>query len=657
MTRRSLFRALGAAGVVKLAGRNARASYGVPQVALPGRNIPKYVEPLATFPFRISGQAITVSVEEFRQRVLPLSSYPSLAQPFDGGTLVWGYRVGSGPPLFPGFTIEAQRGVTTRVTYVNNLPLLPVLQRYLTIDQTIHWAAPTGMMMNSAQPYSGPPPIVTHLHGAEVPSAYDGGPEQWFTPNGVRGPTYRSAVVSGGNSAIYDYPNTQEATTLWFHDHTLGATRLNVYAGLAAFYLLRDSRDTGRADNAMGLPAGPFEIELALQDRQFDTGGQLFFPDSDDDSLNGGPPNPGVHPFWIPEFFGDAMVVNGKTWPYLEVEPRRYRFRLLNGCNSRFLELWLNSGSEPAIWQIGSDGGFLNVPVKVSGSSGRLLLAPGERADVVIDFSRAGGQTITLLNSAKAPYPSGAPPDPQTTGQIMQFRVTLPLSSTDATFNPALGAPLRAQPIVLVNPASSGRVADATRQLTLVEVQGADGPLEVLVNNTKWGALATETPRVGSTEVWEIVNTTMDAHPIHLHLVQFQVIGRQAFQRSAYWKRYSAAFAGGAFVPAIGPPLPYSVPNAAGALGGNPDIAAFLQGPVRPPEPNETGWKDTVKAYPGEVTRIAVRWAPQNAAVADASAGVNLYAFDPTVGPGYAWHCHIIDHEDNEMMRPYHPVP
>ncbi len=331
---------------------------------------------------------------------------------------------------------------------------------------------------------------------------------------------------------------------------------------------------------------------------------------------------------------------------------------MLNGCNSRFLDLQLSPGSEPAIWQIGSDGGFLNFPVNVSGRAGRLLLAPGERADVIIDFSAARGRTLTLLNSANAPYPSGDAPDPQTSGQVMQFRVNLPLSSRDTTFNPAFSAPLREQPIVVLNPSHSRRPADATRQITLVEVQGADGPIEVLVNNAKWGAPETENPRVGSTEIWEIVNTTMDAHPIHLHLVQFQLLGRQAFRLSAYWQRYSEAFAGGVFVPAAGPPNPYDVPNASGALGGNPDVRPFLHGPVRPPEPNESGWKDTIKAYPGEVTRIVVRWAPQGVPVGGVAAGKNLYTFDPMDKnePGYVWHCHIIDHEDNEMMRPYRPV-
>jgi FtsP/CotA-like multicopper oxidase with cupredoxin domain len=485
---------------------------------------------------------------------------------------------------------------------------------------------------------------------------------------------------------MYQYPNQQEATTLWFHDHVLGMTRLNVYAGLAAFYLLRDDRDTGLPANPIGLPAGPYEHEIAIQDRQFDTNGQLYFPDGSGPGLNGPPPNPDLHPFWIPEFFGDVIVVNGKSWPFFNVEPRRYRFRLLNGSNSRFYELRLQNRDTrnpgPAFFVIGTDGGLLDVPVKLNDPnltdrSRRLLMGPGERCDIIIDFAGFAGQTLTLLNSAKAPFPNGTAPDPNTFGQVMQFRVVLPLQANDSSYNPATGAPLRNPMIRLVNPATGslalGVVPDVRRQLLLVEVEGEGGPQEVLINNSDFdgfqkgsqtpipgseplnGNFVTELPRVGSTEVWEIINTTADAHPIHIHLLQIQLMNRQSFNLEKFRQTYEAAFPGGVFIPGFGPPAHYNTANADGALGGNPAISPFLQDHSQPPLPQEAGWKDTIKMLPGQVTRVVVRIAPQSNAAGTTVAGTNYFAFDPTTGPGYEFHCHIVDHEDNEMMRPFIP--
>ena len=696
----------------------ALASVGVSQTAMPGKSIPQFVEALPTFVGqRVTSATFTVGMTELQQQLLPASVYANLTDPGSrAGTYVWAYQVAGQPARTPGYTVEAKRGTPTTITYVNNLPVAGKLQPLLTIDQTIHWADPLNQM-GSTSPYSGSPMVVPHLHGAEVLSDYDGSPDGWFTPDGRHGTGYRTAGAAAPNAAVYQYPNVQPATTLWFHDHSLGATRVNVLAGLAAFYLVRDQYDTGLATNPLGLPAGNQEVELVIQDRQFDTNGQLYFPDSNSPfGLNGGPPNPGVHPFWIPEFFGDAIMVNGKTWPYLEVEPRRYRFRFLNGSNARMYELRLmnrdTKAAGPAFWQIGTDGGLLDKPVQLNDPANtnapRLFIAPGERADIIIDFSGLAGQTFSLVNSAKAPFPSGTSPDPQTTGQVMQFKVTKALSGRDTTFNPAVGGALRGgknQPpaIVRLSDPTSGSLGAGVnptvkRQLVLVEVEGPGGPIEVLLNNTKWNGIrdgssepvpsgsktadvngnsVTELPKVGSTELWEVINLTADAHPIHIHLIQFQLMNRQSLNGTQYRSLYDGSFPsgkyaglqpdgtwgtvtyqGGTFIPGFGPPQAYNTPNADGALGGNPAVSAYLQGNPSVPHVNEVGWKDTIKMYPGTVTRLVVRWAPTETAIAGVSTGQNAFAFDPTRAdsPGYVWHCHILDHEDNEMMRPLRPT-
>jgi FtsP/CotA-like multicopper oxidase with cupredoxin domain len=723
--------------------QTANASVQVPQTALDGTTVTRFVTPLPTFVGRrVACTSLQVTMSEFQQHVLPDSFYGSLATPFRNGTFLWGYAVGqagSNPrPQFPGVTVEATKGTAITAKYVNNLPANPVLRQYLTYDQTIHWADPlkAGMRMD---PFTGPIPTVVHLHGAEVQSGSDGVPEGWFTSNGLHGKGYTTAAPTAPNSAIYNYPNNQQSTTLWFHDHSLGVTRLNVYSGLAAFYFIRDQFDTGLANNPLRLPAGNQEIELMIQDRQFDTNGQLLFPDSaTNPSLVDGPPsNLKIHPFWIPEFFGDTMLVNGRTWPFLKVEPRRYRFRVVNACNSRFVRMGLvdatSGATGPAFYQIGIEGGLLDTPVKLPGltepptdgtptPSSRLFMAPSERSDIIIDFSGLAGKTLTLTNDANAPFPSGAALDPaDPTRQIMQFQVTLPLSSQDTTYNPATGAPLRGganqEPVIvrLANPATGALAAGVTpsvkRQLVLFEFEDQFGnggntvgtPIEDFINNTKWsgrrdgggntpipgsasdqngqGLFMTELPRVGSTEVWEFLNSTVDAHPIHIHLIQFQLLNRQAVVidpntgQPTYLDAWGAAFPGGTFngesadgtwnpitypkgtiIPGYGPPSNYFTRNADGALGGNPAFTPFLTGPVLPPNPSEAGWKDVAKLYPGYINRYVIRWAPQATAVNGVRPGQNQFSFDPTVGPAYMTHCHILDHEDNEMMRPYIPI-
>ncbi len=676
------------------------------QMPLPGSAIPQFAQPLPTLSVAggtiatvIGNTPLTIRMCEFDAKVLPPGTLAPGVQP---QTRVWGYVEGSACPTtlrdtYTGPVIVNVRGTATPITFVNELgstATTGVLAYKNSVDQTLHWADPFGLgcemsdvvpppFSPCSQNYSGPIPAVPHLHGGEVPPEIDGGPDSWFTSDGLfHGHGYYSFAGANGNQTIYKYPNVQQAAPLWFHDHTLGATRLNVYAGLAGAYLIVDPN--------LALPTnlpGPGEtIPLVLQDRMFDTNGQLYFPGNDENGVF--TPNPD-HPYWVPEFVGDTIVVNGKAWPYLDVQPKRYRFLFLNGSNARTYELSL-----PApMYVIGTDGGYLDAPVKVT----KLLMMPGERYQVIIDFAGFEGTNLVLRNTGKTPYPAGEVPHGNTVGRILQFRVASePVS--DASYDPATGAPLRtgAQKIVrLADPVAgavkAGVTVDKTRQLTLNEsiappstainpvtgemTEYEGGPLEVLVNNTAYTGESTRTygdftpitvgadttfyselPQEGSTEVWEIVNLTADAHPIHLHLVEFQLINRQSLNTNLYNRTYAAAFPTGAYQPEFGPPLDYRAANnplSAGKDGGNPDVTPYLQGPVRPPAPNEAGWKDTFVVPPGMVTRFIVRWAPTELPTGSALPDL-YYSFDPNGASqhGYVWHCHIIDHEDNEMMRP-----
>ena len=461
-----------------------------------------------------------------------------------------------------------------------------------------------------------------------------------------------------------------------------------MYAGIAGAYLLQDAENPWPIKPARIIP-------LVIQDRMFDVNGQLYFP--------AGPPfspNPDVHPFWVPEFEGDVICVNGKAWPRLTVANKRYAFWFLNGSNARTYEFSLvdpvSKNAGPRMWVIGTDGGLLDTPVPIDGQLAKLVMMPGERYLVIIDFAGFEAGVVgpngvaysgdwLMRNIAKTPFPAGVAPGGTTTGRIMKFIVDPGSALPDEPYNPAGGTPLRTPMVRLADPNTgtpgAGVTIDKTRQLTLNEVMGPGGPLAALVNNSKWdgkrpdgsvinggvvgpdgATYYTEFPKEGETELWEIVNLTADAHPIHLHLVQFQLMNRQRFNTNKYGGVYNAAFPGGVFVPEYGPPLAYDPadnPQSGGKWGGNPDVGVlakngkplYLQGPATPPLPEEAGWKDTVIMYPGEVTRIMVRWAPTDLA-ANTPAANAWFPFDPNGGHGYVWHCHIIDHEDNEMMRP-----
>ena len=440
-----------------------------------------------------------------------------------------------------------------------------------------------------------PVPIVTHLHGGENHPQFDGTPLQWFTKGGQKGPHYITDT--------YTYYNEQRASMVWYHDHALGNTRTNVYAGLAGLYFIRDAQDTGKPENPLRLPAAPYEIPLVLQDKTFKADGSLFYPTQGVTSY---------HPEWVPEFFGDVAVVNAKIVPFLDVEPRRYRLRMVNGSQARFYNLKFTNtknGKLQTFHQIGTDGGLLRAPVAMTS----LLLAPGERADVIVDFAGLAGAQIQLKNDAKAPYPMGRGGQ---VVQLMAFNVTNPLNGTDTT-TPAANLALPALPR-LPAPANT-RVQHLSE--TLDPISG--NPINLNVEDAPYLSETTHLPDVttkpkaNDVEDWLLVNTTADTHPIHLHLVTFEVIDRRPFNVAAYDPKSQA--------------ITYT-------------------GPAVPAPANENGRKDTVKAHPGQVTRIRARFElpdegdivlPQNVGVTN---------------PQYVWHCHILEHEENDMMRAFEVV-
>jgi len=407
-------------------------------------------------------------------------------------------------------------------------------------------------------------------------------------------------------------------------------------SGLAGFYLLREppagTSVTTPTVNTFDqyltthFPYGVSEIPIAIQDRTFYTNGELWFPTVGD--------NVTIHPYWVPEFFGNTIMVNGRVWPNLNVTRGWYRLRLLDGSNARFYTLSFSNGMPFTL--IGADGGYLMKPVQVTSWT----FAPGERADVLVDFSNVPiGSKIILRNTAKAPFPAGTPPAGNTVGQIMQFTV-MASSSTPGASPPVLPAAL--------NPTLTGGVfptlpkPSKQRILTLKEIEGALGPIMVTLNGQLWDAVISELPKNGTTEDWIIVNLTPDAHPIHTHLATFQLVSRQKIDVKKYTADWIALQRKLLNDTTAEPPWPTDF------IPGELAIENYTQGTAKPAPPGEQGWQDTVQMLPSEVTIIRIRWTQQDG---------TPYPFDPTQGPGYVWHCHIVDHEDNEMMRPYKVMP
>ena len=498
-----------------------------------------------------------------------------------GKTPTFAYRSDGGVQDYLGPVIVAKRNVPFKLTVVNELGVHPLAG---AMDFGIDGAVPLDATA---------PRAAVHLHGGNTDPANDGDPLDFF---------------GHGASKTYQYGNTQEAAGLWFHDHALGITRLNVFAGLAGGYLVRDANDPG--DGSL-LPAPPYEVPLVVQDRMFNDDGTFDYP-------------LGEARNWAPEFFGDVATVNGKAWPNLAVDRGKYRFRVFNGSQARFYNFRFESGGSVLdFFQIGTDGGLLNRPVRLSS----LLLAPGERADLVVDFAPlSAGAKVILTNDAAEPFPNG---DPSGVPQIMQFTVTQARGWTKPL---TILRDLRANTAPITRLA--GLKVDKTRSISLVEVHDATTgePTMVLMNNRNFMDPAGKiTVKSNSLEQWEFINTTVDAHPMHVHFAQFQVLNRQSVDRDRYFAAAgyddNAAGSGVFPPPAVGP---YLTP------GSTP----------RPPAANERGWKDTIVALPGEVTRIRVPFGP------NAVPGSPMAIGKAHTGR-YVSHCHILEHEENDMMMRY----
>lgn len=669
------------------------AMAAIPGGTLDPNSVPKYVTPMLIPPqmpragIRFEGGRLIdyyeIAVRQFQQQILPETNLTGAPL---RKTTVWSYGPAKAlsplaPMIFnaPSLTIEANVGIPVRIKWINDLKdangnFLPHL---LPIDPTLHWANPPGgttgrdtrpTFTSTPGPYTGPVPMIPHVHGAiGVGDESDGYAESWWLPAlapdklpvgcATEGTWYnffkgkardKFGATWGPGFGVFQYPNDQRACTIWYHDHTLGMTGKNVYAGPAGFFIirggpagdgaLRDRRTGGLARLPRPAPSEIdqliknrkfYEIGIAIQDRSFNADGSLFYPDSRkffDDITGPYIPFSDVSPIHNPEFFGNCIMVNGATWPKLQVEKRRYRLRLLNGCNSRALVLKFDDPNVK-VWQIGNETGFLAEPVSINakpahpsvadGDKAVLLMGNAERADLIVDFTGVTAGPVQLLNvGPDAPF-GGFPidesdlADPATTGQVMRFDV---VAATGTDFS----TPPQFLLLPAIAPLPKPTHPDNPRKLCLVELTSptlGDIPVETRLgtvdsggnyNALKWMDPVTENPGVGDTEVWEFYNTTVDAHPMHIHEVGFEVVNRQGIMIS----------------------------------GANTELGTGtvtpIDGTVRDPEPWERGRKDTVLCLPGEVTRVKATFSQ----------------------PGqFVWHCHIVEHEDNEMMRPYRIGP
>ncbi len=642
-----------------------------------------------------SADPIWGSAVDFHQ--IEAIEYTDQLHPYLPPTTLWGYNpVGNSAPRHLGGLIVAQRNRPVRLRVSNNLPgsghILPV-------DTTI-------------MGYAAPNNLSVHLHGGLVPWISDGGPYAWFNPTGGKGVSFQNNVIPGAPpanapSADYYYPNTQSSRLLWYHDHALAITRLNAYAGIATGYLVVDPAQEAALAATLGLdPGHAYGTPLVFQDKTFVSAttsvtdptwatvapkstapGSLWYPHVYDPKLyklnrnakNTALPNPSC----VPEFFGDTMLVNGLVYPYVPMTPGRHRLRLLNACGARFLNLNLLQAdlttdgitlnpktlfpvnpAGPALNLIGTEGGFLSqavtfpngMPFNPATLTGNLILAPAERADVIVDIpAGAVGTEYILYNDAPAPFPMGAPTNDYYLGnpknptqplpgngpdtrQILRIKVvasggiqggsgTTPVTAPGVDAAEPLLVPVPTNPVAPLAPLAAPAGANV-RNLTLNEAFDMYGRLEQRLGTTAPAAAGgfglaysdppTEVVAAGAIEVWNIFNTTADTHPMHFHLVNVQVLSRQPFQVSSF--------------------------------KGTPNFS----GPARGPELEELGWKETVRMHPGECTTIAMKFDLPAAPFTVPSSNrfpATLIAGKPT-NHEYVWHCHILEHEEHDMMRP-----
>uniref|UniRef100_A0A7N0UBK7 Uncharacterized protein n=1 Tax=Kalanchoe fedtschenkoi TaxID=63787 RepID=A0A7N0UBK7_KALFE len=491
-------------------------------------------------------------------------------------TTVYAYGRSQRAATVPGPTIEALHGIPTRVRWTNHLPP----KHILPWDPTIPTAIPHRK--------SGIPTVV-HLHGGIHGSEYDGHAHAWFTRRfAERGPAW--------SKRTYHYLNNQQPGTMWYHDHAMGLTRVNLLAGLVGAYVLRDHK----VERPLHLPHGHvYDRTLVVFDRSFKTDGSIYM-----DRVGN---NPKIHPQWQPEYFGDAIIVNGKAWPYLSVRRRKYRFRIINASNARFFRFFFDNGLD--FIHVASDSAYHDKPVVLK----ELLLAPSEIADVVVDFSTSITDSAVLRNGANYPYPGGDPVD-EFNGKVMKFVIDKK-PAVDTSLVPAT---------LIKYPPADVHSAVRTRYIALYEYTSSiDEPTHLYINGKPYDAPATEIVKAGTAEVWEVINLTEDNHPLHIHVGLFRTLSQTELLNLDEFKACMTK------------------ENDAVKCG----LEKHARGNETAVPGHETGWKNVFKMQPGFATRILVRFGYIH--------GKNeTYSFDASKGPGYVYHCHILDHEDNVMMRP-----